>query len=40
MAHNFSQRPNRTILNLKDPFLGTFTNQTTTTNVYQKVGLQ
>lgn len=40
MVHNFSQRPNRIILILKDPFFGTFTNQIVTTKVDQKVRLQ
>jgi len=40
MADYLSQRPNRIILNFKDPFLGTFTNQTATMKVDQKVWLQ
>ena len=39
MVHNLSHRPNRTILILKDPFLGTFRNQIVTTKVDQKVRL-
>jgi hypothetical protein len=39
MVHNLSQRPNSIVI-LKDQFLGTFTNQTVTTKVDQKVRLQ